>query len=542
MKMKRAVSLILSLCLLFSLTALTAGAEELPILSGETVVLPDISGDVRYTRYAGDDRFATSLMAADAMRKALGVQKFDAVIVASGANFADALSGSYLAAAKKAPILLAYKDKQNSQVAAYIKSNLKPGGTVYILGGASAVPKSMDSMLKTYNVKRLDGANRFETNLMILKAAGVKSKQEILVCTSTNFADSLSASATGMPILLVYNEKGKLTDNQKTFLSGLSGCTFRIIGGKSAVSEGLAAALKGYGSVARLAGSDRFSTSVAVAKAFFRSPDQAVLAYAGNFPDGLCGGPLAYAMGSPLILTSDRFAYVAADYTADTQITQGIILGGKSLISDKTAIKIFAQTDVPDPTDPPATEPSPTEPPSTEPSPTVPPSTEPAPTTPPSTEPEETLPALDEESVYDAMIAMKAEYPEGMRWTDDNYYAWNGGIYNGGSGCAGFAFILSDAAFGTLPARVITGSPEDFGWIRDPALIEEDLYFSIDDIRVGDILRVNQGTHSVIVLEVHADHLVIAEGNYNSSIHWGRKLYAADIMLVDYILTRYPAE
>ena len=541
MKMKRMVSLILSLCLLFSLTSLTAGAQEFPSLSGETVVLPDISGDVSIYRYAGDDRFTTSLMAADAMRKALGVQKFDAVIIASGANFADALSGSYLAAAKKAPILLAYKDKQNAQVSAYIKSNLKPGGTVYILGGTSAVPKSMDSLLKGFNVQRLDGANRFETNLLILKAAGVKNKQEILVCTSTNFADSLSASATGLPILLVYNEKGKLTDSQKKFLSGLTDCTFRIIGGKSAVSEGLAAALKGYGSVARLAGNDRFSTSVAVAETFFKSPRQAVLAYAGNFPDGLCGGPLAYAMGAPLILTADRYANVAAEYTADAQITQGVILGGKSLISDKAAIKIFAQTDIPDPTDPPSTEPTPTVPPSTEPAPTTPPATEPAPTTPPSTEPEETIPPLDEKSVYEAMIAMKAEYPEGMSWTDNNRYSWNGGIYSSGTGCAGFAFLLSDAAFGTLPARVITPNPDDFYWVN-PMLIEEDLFFSIDDIRVGDILRVNHNTHSVIVLEVHADHVVIAEGNYNYSIHWGRVLYDDDIMMVDYILTRYPAE
>ena len=28
------------------------------------------------------------------------------------------------------------------------------------------------------------------------------------------------------------------------------------------------------------------------------------------------------------------------------------------------------------------------------------------------------------------MIAMKAEYPEGMSWTDNNRYSWNGGIYS----------------------------------------------------------------------------------------------------------------
>lgn len=528
MKLTRSLSLILILSILFSLICTPISAADsglLPDSAGQTIALPDSAGDVSITRYAGEDRFATSLAAADAMKKALGVQKFDAVIVASGLNFADALSGSYLAAAKKAPILLAYKDKQNSQTAAYIQKSLKSGGTVYILGGYSAVPASMDALLTGFNIKRLDGANRFETNLMILKAAGIKNKQEILVCTSTNFADSLSASATGMPILLVYNEKGKLTDAQKKYLSGLNGCSFRIIGGKNAVSEGMVSALSVYGKVSRLSGSDRFTTSVEVARSYFASPSQAVLAYAGNFPDGLCGGPLAYAMGAPLILTMDKYASIAAEYTADYDITNGVILGGNSLISDKSAIKIFAQTDIPDTTEPPTEPAQPTEP--------------SQPTAP--TEPQETVPAPETNAVYEAMVALKPQYPEGMPWTNDNFYAWNGGIYSGGYGCSGFSFILSDAAFGDLPARAITPDPNYFYWVA-PELLQKDDQITIQDIRVGDILRMYSDTHSVIVLEVHEDHLIIAEGNYNSSIHWGRTLTIAELDEIDYILTRYPAE
>lgn len=127
---------------------------------------------------------------------------------------------------------------------------------------------------------------------------------------------------------------------------------------------------------------------------------------------------------------------------------------------------------------------------------------------------------LSEKTVYEKMIAMQNEYPEGMPWTNDNYYAWNGGIYSGGYGCAGFAFMLSDAAFGTLPARMHT----DFS-----------------KIRVGDILRINYDTHSVIVLEVKSDSVIIAEGNYNSSIHWGREIPRSEIeQSGEYVLTRYP--
>ncbi len=122
--------------------------------------------------------------------------------------------------------------------------------------------------------------------------------------------------------------------------------------------------------------------------------------------------------------------------------------------------------------------------------------------------------------VYKAMIAMKSSYPEGMRWTNDNYYQWKGGIYSGGYGCAGFAFALSDAAFGSLPARTHT----DFS-----------------NIRVGDIVRMNYNAHSVIVLEVKSNGVVVAEGNFNESVHWGREISNQEIKQTGtYVMTRYP--
>lgn len=122
-------------------------------------------------------------------------------------------------------------------------------------------------------------------------------------------------------------------------------------------------------------------------------------------------------------------------------------------------------------------------------------------------------------NVYNILIAQKAVFPEGMSWTNSNYVSWKGGIYGGGYGCAGFAFALSDAAFGNAPAKIHT----DF-----------------TNVRVGDILRLNNDTHSVIVLEVNADSIIVAEGNYNSSVHWGRKI-ARTALPGDgnYIMTRY---
>ena len=127
---------------------------------------------------------------------------------------------------------------------------------------------------------------------------------------------------------------------------------------------------------------------------------------------------------------------------------------------------------------------------------------------------------LSEKQIYESMIALEKDYPEGMPWTNDNYYGWNGGIYSGGYGCAGFAFLLSDAAFGSLKAY----RHEDFSAIR-----------------VGDILRINNDTHSVIILEITEDDIVIAEGNFNRSIHWGRIISKDKLEQIgNYVLTRYP--
>ena len=292
-------------------------------------------------RLAGGNRFETAFLVADRMKQTLGIEKFDAVVVASGTNFADALSGSYLAAVKNAPILLSFSaDSINNRVKDYIRDNLNPGGTVYILGGESAVPASMEMGLEEFTVNRLKGKDRFGTNLAILEEAGVGSKP-ILVCTGLGFADSLSASAAGLPILLVWKD---LTQGQQDFLNSVAGNNLYVIGGTGAVSEHMEEQLSQYGTVRRLAGGSRFDTSVMIAEEFFDGPEAAVLAYAWDFPDGLCGGPLAAAMKAPLILTMYNYEDRAAEYVQDKKIQNGITLGGEKLIPGSSILRIFVES------------------------------------------------------------------------------------------------------------------------------------------------------------------------------------------------------
>ena len=287
------------------------------------------------SRVFGADRYATAFQAADTLRELLGVEKFPCIIVACGTNFPDALAGTYLAAKKSAPILLV-KGSNVAQINAYIQNNLAQGGTVYLLGGSSVVPDSVGRGIPGTTVRRLGGANRYDTNLQILREAGVTT-EDIVICTGKNFADSLSVSAVGLPILLV---KDGLTEDQKDFLAATSGKKI-ITGGTAAVNSTVERQLAVYGSVIRLAGTTRYETSILVAKAFFPKANRAVLAYAQNFPDGLSGGPLAYSLSAPLILTATGKDAFATAYTAETGIRRGLVLGGSSLISDETVSRIF---------------------------------------------------------------------------------------------------------------------------------------------------------------------------------------------------------
>ena len=81
--------------------------------------------------------------------------------------------------------------------------------------------------------------------------------------------------------------------------------------------------------------------------------------------------------------------------------------------------------------------------------------------------------------------------------------------------------IASDAAFGKVP-----------------------VYKKVDrdNIKVGDILRVNDDTHFVIVLEDLGNNKYrIAEGNFNDSVHYGRVLNLEESGF-DYRFTRYPEQ
>ncbi len=132
---------------------------------------------------------------------------------------------------------------------------------------------------------------------------------------------------------------------------------------------------------------------------------------------------------------------------------------------------------------------------------------------------------------------MKSYFPDNTHWDNNDIYHWynilthDGVTYNDMTcrGCVGIACILSNAAFGANASAIQIDNP------------------AASSIRVGDILRVNNNTHSVIVIGTDGDQFTVAEGNiqlydYNgyfidSVIMWGRKIPKSDP--IDYVWTRW---
>ena len=302
-------------------------------------------------RISGDNRVKTALKIAETLKETLKKDTFDSIIIVNGANekFPDPLTGSYLASVAKAPILMCNVSSVSQETLDFIQENLDSNGKIYLLGGVGSISKEVEAKIGELakNVVRLAGDNRYATNLKILeeaeKLAGA-SAGEILIARGDNFADSLSASATGLPILVV-DGNGKLRQDQKDYLLAHKTCTVTILGGVNSVSEDIREEIETLldkdGEVDRVAGNTRGETSVAIAERYFPNAKFATITYSQGPADGLCGGVLANALNAPMLLTNASQAGVTNGYIAGHNILSGYILGGPNSVSDDTAREAF---------------------------------------------------------------------------------------------------------------------------------------------------------------------------------------------------------
>jgi putative cell wall-binding protein len=335
------------------------GAALLGLVGTILVNLPaGATSNFTTVRFAGSDRYDTSAK--------IATQTFTTaptVIMASGANYPDALAGSFLAGNDSAPVLLT---TPTAPVPDTILSALQAlqTKTVILLGGSAAIGNDVAAQLAStpssasgggnIQVSRISGATRYDTALTIATASGttvgtVGGQKTAIVASGANFPDALAggpaAFASKLPLLLTDpNSESSQTEQGLTQL-GIT--QVLLLGGPNAVSTTAESQMSNNGArtVVRFAGVDRTDT----ARQFYEyelshlanfTNTKIALANGGNFPDALSGAPQAAKDPTGILLTespNDLGQYTTSDVqNHSSTLTQGFIYGGDLAVSANT--------------------------------------------------------------------------------------------------------------------------------------------------------------------------------------------------------------
>jgi hypothetical protein len=260
---------------------------------GDTWVLSTHgSSSVTPVRLSGADRQSTAV-AASASAFA-GTDGASAVVLARANDFADALAGGPLAAAKSAPLLLTSSGSLDVVTSAEIQRVLPKGGTVYLLGGTAALSDAVANAITAMGdvPTRVAGADRYATAVAIAGVMG--NPTTVFEASGTDFPDALSAvpaAVASRGAILLTN--GVAQSAATSAYLTAHAATRYAVGGPAASADPSAVVI---------AGPDRYATSDAVALAFFPTTAGISVASGVNFPDALAAGPVAGSANQPMLL------------------------------------------------------------------------------------------------------------------------------------------------------------------------------------------------------------------------------------------------
>jgi len=279
---------------------------------------------------AGKDRIDTAIDISKKLYK-----KSKAVIIVRSDIFPDSMTASVLARLKDAPILLNPTGQLDSRVAAEIK---RLGATeIIIVGGADSISARVRDELRAYDsdndVERIGGKDRYETSeLVARKVISITgNKNTAVVASGQVFPDALTvgtfASRDGYPILLV--KKDIVPSQIERVIKDLDIDKVYIAGGTDTISKRVEAKLPRV--IERMAGRDRYETSVAIARSKFKDSKEAFVASGQQFADALVISPVSGKYNLPTLLVSTNASsnQEVKRYIQQSKINKLIAVGGE---------------------------------------------------------------------------------------------------------------------------------------------------------------------------------------------------------------------
>ncbi|EGT4672978.1 cell wall-binding protein Cwp10 [Clostridioides difficile] len=210
-------------------------------------------------------------------------------------------------------------------------------------GGSSGGGNSSDST-SNVTVKKLKGADRFETAIKISQSGWTKSDTVVIVNgEDKSMVDGLTAtplaSVKNSPILLSSNEK--LPQKTVEELKRLNPSKVIVIGGNNSMPNSVVEAIKAVNSkisVQRIGGDTRYQTSINIAKEIDKTNNVSKLYIgAGNGEaDSLSIASLAGKEKTPIVLTQkDGVDNEAEQFIKSNKVSNIYFIGGVEKISNK---------------------------------------------------------------------------------------------------------------------------------------------------------------------------------------------------------------
>ena len=213
---------------------------------------------------------------------------------------------------------------------------------IYLMGGANTISKKVENKLRKNfphaKITRIMGNNRYDTSAESARTRA--NTTNLIFAAGTNYADALYATSLAAhqnaPILLVSNDG--INQSTANFIKSLGNIhNVTIVGGEISVNQSVKNQIENLTKkrVTRLAGVDRYESSVEVAKRVNANPAEVITTSGEVFADALVSSTVAQKIKAPILLVKkDVLPLKVREYLRDTNsIYKLTTIGGYNTVT-----------------------------------------------------------------------------------------------------------------------------------------------------------------------------------------------------------------
>ncbi|WP_329301252.1 cell wall-binding repeat-containing protein [Streptomyces sp. NBC_00659] len=157
-----------------------------------------------------------------------GLMNASSAVLVSQDSQSYALTAPALAGKKHGPVLLTPGTSLSTSVQNELKRTLKPGASVYLVGGTSILGSAVSTKVTALGFvpKRLAGTSRYSTSVAVAKSI-TSAPDYVFIATGNDYHSALAAASaagadgTSGKAVVVLNDGNTLTSSVKSYLNGL---------------------------------------------------------------------------------------------------------------------------------------------------------------------------------------------------------------------------------------------------------------------------------------------------------------------------------